>query len=118
MRWTAKWLKEAVDDLESLDNSIRKKVLKVALKLEIEPLHYGEPLGEKLGIGLAGLRKINVGGYRLVYLPEPEKEIVFVAVIAVGKREDLDVYKTAARRIAEYRKLTGGELERLAELLK
>ena len=116
MRWTVKWLPEAVDDLENLDKSVRKKVLKAALKLEIDPLRYGKPLGEKLAPDLVGLRKINIEGYRLVYLPE--KEVVFVIVVAVGKREGLGVYKTAAKRIAEYRELTGNELKRLAELLK
>jgi len=116
MRWTVKWLPEAVDDLENMDKSVRKKVLKAALKLEIDPLRYGKPLGEKLALDLVGLRKINIEGYRLVYLPE--KEVVFVTVVAVGKREGLGVYKTAAKRIAEYRELTGNELKRLAELLK
>lgn len=116
MRWTVKWLPEAVEDLESLDNSVRKKVLKAALKLEIDPLKYGEPLGEKLGLDLIGLRKIKIQGYRLVYLPE--EKLVFVAVVAVGKREGLGIYKTTAKRIAEYRELTGNELKKLAELLK
>jgi len=116
MRWTVKWLAEAVNDLENLDNSVRKKILKAALKLETDPLHYGKPLGEKLGLDLVGLRKIAIEGYRLIYLPE--KETVFVAVVAVGKREGLGIYKTAAKRIAEYRELTGNELKRLAELLK
>lgn len=116
MRWTVKWLPEAVDDLENLDQSIRKRVLKAALKLEIEPLRYGKPLGEKLDLNLAGLRKLNIEGYRLVYLPE--KDVVFVTVVAVGKREGLGVYKTTAKRIAEYRELTGNELKLLAELLK
>ncbi|NHM28022.1 type II toxin-antitoxin system RelE/ParE family toxin [Desulfofundulus sp. TPOSR] len=115
-RWTVKWLPEAVKDLEDLDKSVRMKVLKAALKLEIDPLKYGKPLGEKLGLDLVGLRKFNIEGYRLVYLPE--EKTVFVAVIAVGKREGLGAYKTAAKRIAEYRKLTGNELKKLAELLK
>jgi mRNA interferase RelE/StbE len=38
MRWTIKWFPEAVDDLENLDKSVRKKVLKAALKLETDPL--------------------------------------------------------------------------------
>mgnify|MGYP005838221527 CR=1 FL=1 len=116
MRWTVKWLPEAVDDLENLDKSVRKKVLKAALKLETDPLRYGEPLGEKAGLDLVGLRKINIQGYRLVYLPK--EEIIFVAVVAVGKREGLGIYKVAAKRIAEYRELTSRELEKLAELLK
>lgn len=116
MRWTVKWLPEAVGDLESLDNSVRKRVLKAALKLEIDPLKYGEPLGEKLGLDLVGLRKITIQGYRLVYLPE--EKLVFVAVVAVGKREGLGIYKTAAKRIAEYRELTENELKKIAELLK
>ncbi|KFD41383.1 hypothetical protein DK28_0209390 [Peptococcaceae bacterium SCADC1_2_3] len=116
MRWTVKWFPEAVDNLENLDKSERKKVLKAALKLETDPLRYGKPLGEKLGLDLVGLRKINIQRYRLIYLPK--EETVFVAVVAVGKREGLRVYKTAAKRIAEYRELTNNELKKLAGLLK
>jgi mRNA interferase RelE/StbE len=116
MQWTVKWLPEAVKDLENLDKSIRNKIFKAATKLEIDPFSYGKPLGEKLGIDLVGLRKVAVQGYRLVYLLE--EKAVFVAIVTVGKREDLEAYKTAAKRIARYRELTGNELKRLFELLR
>lgn len=116
MKWAVKWLPEAVEDLEKLDKGIRLKVLKAVAKLETNPLEYGKPLGEKTGIDLSGLRKLTpVRGYRIVY--QVEKENIFVAVIAVGKREGLGVYKTAAKRIAEYREMTGKELELISKLL-
>ncbi len=115
-RWKIKWLPEAVKDLEEMDGGTRKRVLKALQKLEADPLGYGKPLGEKIGIDLAGLRKIGVQGYRIVYLPR-EKEVL-VVIVAVGKRERFKVYKTAAKRIAEYSDLARRELEKLSDLLK
>lgn len=117
MKWKVKWLPEAFEDLEDLDKGIRLRVLKAIVKLEEDPLNYGEPLGEKMGIDLSGMRKIKPArGYRVVY--HVEKDTVVVLVVAVDKREDFKAYKTAARRIAEYRKKVGKELNMVVELLK
>ena len=41
--------------------------------------------------------KLRTAGYRLVY--RVEDDILYVTVIAVGKREHLKVYETAHRRM-------------------
>ncbi|WP_338835873.1 type II toxin-antitoxin system RelE family toxin [Neomoorella thermoacetica] len=117
MKWKVKWLPEAVKDMEELDKSVKLRILKAIVKLEDDPLGYGEPLGEKAGLDLSGMRKLKAArGYRVVYRVE-EKTMV-VLIVVVGKREDLEVYKTAAKRIAAYRKKVEAEIKHLADLLK
>ncbi|MCS6622721.1 type II toxin-antitoxin system RelE/ParE family toxin [Roseibacterium beibuensis] len=69
--------------------------------------HFKKKLAERLthprvpGDALRGLRdhykiKLRGPGYRLVY--RVEDRTVTVTVVAVGKREGSDVYKTASRR--------------------
>lgn len=50
-------------------------------------------------IGMADCYKIKLrsSGYRLVYQVQDEK--IIVQVIAVGKRERMEVYQKAARRL-------------------
>lgn len=84
----------ALVEWKKLDNSIR------------EPLK--NKLAERLAnpripaAALAGMRdcykiKLSHAGYRLVY--RVDDETVFVTVIAVGKRDKLQVYDTAKSRL-------------------
>lgn len=118
MKWTVNFLPEAVNDLEAIDNSIRKQIIKVLLpKLESNPHEYGTLLGNRLGIKLSGLYKITpVSGYRVVYRISDQE--VFVCVIAIGKREREGVYKSAAERIRGYIDGTRKELDKLNSLNK
>jgi mRNA interferase RelE/StbE len=114
--WKIKFIPAAEDDLQDIDQSVRVKILRGIKKLEKAPLEYGKPLGNQNGRELVGLRKIEpADGYRVIYWVM-EKE-VYVLIIAVGKRNKMTVYKTAAERIAEYRKMTEMELEKISALL-
>jgi len=111
-----KFIPEAEDDLKDIDQSIRIKILKAIKKLETAPLDYGETLGHHLGKKLTGLRKIQpADGFRVVYWVINDE--VLVLIVAIGKRNRHRVYKTAAERIAEYRNMTGKELEKITEIL-
>lgn len=109
-----KWLPEAADDLDKLDNSIRKRVFKTIRKLQADPLVYGTPLGNHKGKELSNLYKIEpADGFRIIYAVF-KKELVVVTV--VGKRADERVYKTATERISAVRALVGQELEIISQL--
>jgi len=61
--------------------------------------HLGEHLGRKAGLDLTGYYKLYASkkSIRIVYhIVELE---VIVEVVAIGKREDLAVYREAIRRI-------------------
>lgn len=104
MVWTIEYIQQAQDDLDGLDSSVRKEVLKAIKKVAQNPLSksegsYGKPLGNKSNTYLAGYQKIKLSksGVRVVYRVIREKETMRVIVIAV--RADSEVYKIAQHRI-------------------
>ena len=89
----------AANDFRHLDGSLKKSVAKQLRKLETSPL-LGEHLGNMAGLDLTGYYKLYAAkkGVRIVYrIIEQE---VIVVVLAIGKREDLAVYKTSLKRIS------------------
>ncbi len=98
---------DAVKDIKRLDGSQRKLVFKAIEKIKSNPLPqseggFGKPLGNKAGTDLTGFMKIKLRGsgirivYRLVRLKGK------MAVIVVGTREDMDAYRTAQKRAADF----------------
>jgi mRNA interferase RelE/StbE len=89
---------DAQKELLSLDGSIRIIVLKQIKKLEQFP-QLGELLGNKHGYDLTGYRKLyaNKKNIRIVYSIIEEQ--ILIKIIAIGKREDFQVYKDANNRI-------------------
>jgi mRNA interferase RelE/StbE len=96
MAWKVKLFSEAQKDFEQLDGSVRKMVLKQLVKLETDPF-YGDVLGNKAGFDLTGYFKLYADNkrIRIVY-----RIVAFdIEVIAIDKREDMEVYKIAFKRI-------------------
>jgi len=89
---------DAAQDFRALDHSVKEQVARQLRKLETSP-QLGEHLGRKGELDLTGYHKLYAAkrAIRIVYrILEVE---VVVEVIAIGKREDLAVYREAARRI-------------------
>lgn len=104
MAWKIIYTKEAEKDLENLDGSQRKYVLKAIKKVSENPLPsneggYGKALGNHKTGKLAGYLKIKLlkQGLRVVYGIERRDEIMEVVVISI--RDDDTVYKMASERI-------------------
>jgi len=89
---------EADDDLSDLSHSQKILIFKQFKKLKTSP-QLGIPLGKKAGYDLTGYRKMyaNKKQLRIVYRIV-DNEII-VEVIAIGKRDDMEVYKKAFNRI-------------------
>ena len=89
---------DAAKEIAGLDNRVRLLVIKQIKKLSLTP-GLGNELGNKRGIDLSGYRKLYADNkkIRIVYKLDAEK--VLVQVIAIGKREDMKVYKKAAKRL-------------------
>ena len=89
---------EAKEELKKLNHSIQllftKKLKQIVLTPEI-----GIKLGNKNNLKLVGLKKVyfNNKKHRIVY--EIIEDEVVIYIIAVGKREDMDVYKKASNRV-------------------
>ena len=94
--WKVELIQEAQNDFNSLDGSVKKRVLKQLVKLEQNP-NYGDPLGNKAGINLDGYFKLYADNKRIRIIYEKLENII--KVIAIDKREDLEVYRIALKRI-------------------
>lgn len=98
MRYSVTLTADAADDFRHLDGSLRISVAKQLRKLETTPL-LGEHLGNRAGLNLTGYYKLYAAqkSIRIVYRIIEQK--VVVDVVAIGKREDMSVYKTSLKRI-------------------
>jgi mRNA interferase RelE/StbE len=100
MTYDIKYHPDVYSDLKSLDKSLRKKVLKKIGQLAEKPL-LGHLLGNKAGIDLTGYRKLYVDKRRIRIVYSVEEELLCIMVVAVGRREDLKIYKLAGKRLEE-----------------
>lgn len=99
MRYSVTLTADAADDFRHLDGSLRISVAKQLRKLETAPF-LGEHLGNRASLNLTGYYKLYAAqkSIRIVYRIIEQK--VMVEVVAVGKREDMSVYKTSLKRIS------------------
>lgn len=102
--WNIVYNDEVLKDIAALDGSVKKLVIKAIHKIRENPLPkreggYGTELGNKHGIDLSGCLKIKLkkAGIRIVY--QLERTGTSMAIIIVGMRADLEVYREAARRL-------------------
>lgn len=94
--WKVELVPEAQNDFNTLDGSVRKQVLKQLIKLEQNP-NYGDPLCNKAGINLDGYFKLYADKKQIRIIYEVVEDII--KVIAIDKREDMEVYRIALKRI-------------------
>ncbi|WP_294956260.1 type II toxin-antitoxin system RelE/ParE family toxin [Sulfurovum sp.] len=64
----------------------------------------GKDLGNKNNLELAGLKKVYFDNkrYRIVY--EVKEKEILIHIIAVGKRDNMKVYKQAHARVEKHNK--------------
>jgi mRNA interferase RelE/StbE len=96
MTYQLEWTIRANKEWEQLDCSIQVEVLK-KLKQRLANPHIPADL---LSGNLAGLYRLKFrkSGIRLIYKVQDQRLVV--VVVAIGKRENLDAYKTAAVRLS------------------
>ena len=104
MSWDVEYIPEAETDMDRLDGSQRKMVLKAIDKVAKNPLPvdedgYGKPLGNKHGNNLSGLLKIKLLklGIRILY--DLKRNENGMRIIIVGIRADNTVYELADKRV-------------------
>jgi mRNA interferase RelE/StbE len=91
--------KEVENDLDLLDDEIYCEAYKYLQLLEKNYDKYTLPLYDMDGRNLQGCRKTYFGNAKYRIISKLENGIVnIVNIIAVGKREDMEVYKTAHQR--------------------
>jgi len=84
-------------DLKELDHSIRLLVFKKLLKLKESP-EIGLPLGNKNNLDLTGMYKIYVAKKKVRIVYEILNGELIIHVIAIGKRDEMEVYQKASKR--------------------
>ena len=94
--WKVELIAEAQADFNRLDGSVKKRLLKQLVKLEQNP-KYGDPLGNKAGVNLEGYFKLYAVKRRIRIIYEKIDHII--KIIAIDKREDMEVYRIALKRI-------------------
>ena len=98
MEYEIKFHPEALKEFCTLDGSIKKLVKKQLDKLKTTPF-LGEELGNKNGYDLTGYRKMYACKKHIRIVYSIINDILLINIIAIGKREDMEVYKDAAERI-------------------
>lgn len=102
-KWEPIYLEEAEKDLRKLDKHIAKGIKELIEKVSYRPLPppdgIGKPLGNLSGCNLVGCYKIKImkPPLRIVYRLDDENHKM--EIIAVGARDDSEVYKEASRRL-------------------
>ena len=89
---------EALKEFCKLDGSVKILVKKQIEKLQKSPF-LGEELGNKNGYDLSGYRKMYVNKKQIRIVYSIKDEILVINIIAIGKREDMEVYANASNRI-------------------
>ena len=89
---------EAEKELEKLNRSVQILFTK-ALKKIIKSPELGVDLGNKNNFDLTGLKKIYFDNkrYRIVY--EIIEDEILIHLVAIGKRDKMNVYEKANERI-------------------
>jgi len=95
--WKVKLTREAHEDFKKLDDSQKKAVIKQLVRLEHDPA-YGKALVKKAGIDLTGFYKLYALRKKVYTL-----EQAVIKVIAIDKREDMEVYRIAAKRLKDHK---------------
>ncbi|MEA3228019.1 MAG: addiction module toxin RelE [Campylobacterota bacterium] len=89
---------EADDDLSKLSHSQKILIYKQFEKLKTSP-QLGIALGKKAEYDLTGYKKMYVDKKQLRIVYRIIDDIIEVEVIAVGKRDGIEVYKKASKRV-------------------
>ena len=91
---------EVEKDISELSKTQLELVFKQLKKLSISP-ELGKPLGNKNGYNLSGYRKMYVDKKKIRIVYKIVEEKIIVEVVAVGKRDEMEVYRKTFERINE-----------------
>lgn len=99
MKYNILYHPKVEEDMKSLDNNVQLMVLKKIKKLSEQP-ELGQPLGNKAGMNLTGYKKIYVCNKQIRIIYKINKDKIEIYIIAIGKRDYMEIYKEANKRIS------------------
>jgi mRNA interferase RelE/StbE len=100
MNYSIFFIPSAQKDFEKLDGRRKVLVAKQLSKLEKNPFS-GQHLGNKAGIDLTGYYKMYADKKKIRIVYSVHQDQIIVNIIAIGEREELAVYREAAKRIGQ-----------------
>jgi len=86
-------------DFKELGHSTKQLIYKKLRKLAQNPI-VGDDLGNKANLDLSGLKKVYVDNKRIRIVYKIIENKIKIFVVAVGKRDDMAVYRKASQRIS------------------
>ncbi len=86
------------NDLKELDSSLQIQIFKKLKQIQNSP-ELGLPLGNKNNMNLSGYRKVYIAKKRVRIVYEIQDDVLSIYTIAIGKRDDMEVYKKANDRL-------------------
>ena len=98
MNYKLELLLEAHEDLAEFSNRERILVYKQFKKIQKSP-ELGMLLGNKNGYDLSECRKMYADNKKIRIVYKIVEDRIIVEVIAVGKRNEMEVYKKASKRV-------------------
>lgn len=98
MTYTVRLHPEAEAEFRALDGRQKLLIAKKLRQLETKPL-LGKELGNKAGMDLSGYRKLYADGTRIRIVYEVIENAVVVFIVAIGERDEMAVYRSAAKRV-------------------
>ena len=96
--YTVEFHENVNKDFKELGHSTKQLIYKKLKKLAQNPI-IGDELGNKANLDLSGLRKVYVDNKRIRIVYKIIENKIKVFIVAVGKRDDMEVYKKASQRI-------------------
>jgi len=91
---------DAAREISELDNRQKVLVLKQIKKISLTP-GIGKQLGNKMGLDLSGYRKMYADRKKIRIVFKIVEKKILIQIIAIGKRDNMKVYKKAAKRIQD-----------------
>ena len=98
MSFQIRYHPKAWEEVDSLEGGQKKKVYKQILKLSITP-ELGKPLRALQGNDLSDCRTMYADDKRIRIVYRLVEGTPDVFIIAIGKRDDFNVYKKAVKRL-------------------
>ena len=98
MNYKLELLLAAHEDLSEFSNREKILIYKQFKKIQKSP-ELGILLGNKNGYDLSGCRKMYADNKKIRIVYKIIEDKIIIEVIAVGKRNEMEVYKKASKRV-------------------
>ena len=86
------------EDLKEFSHTQKRLIFKQLQKIEKSP-ELGQLLGNKSGYDLSGCRKMYADNKQIRIVYKIVEEQIIIEVVALGKRDEMEVYKKASQRV-------------------